>query len=289
MSAMVPPKQQVTVRADLNGYVLHGQAFDGFADRPDLPLVDRVAIARMARSYAHGALSEEQRRLLVRDDARPRRASALLRGFTENALEDEKAYREGLYAQLTARQRRAIAEKHFPVTVGQLARLVGATDRQIRHWTDRGLLPAHRVAGQRRYFTAAAVQAASYVRLDKQQMATLAALVYPSPRSAALLSVVGATLTTLAQRVGGKDVQQDLVEAGICLQHVGTMKISKQLVSERGFGYIAQSDGTEIFFHRSQVHGARHTSHEAGAEPGAARDGSIGSRAGTENVATAMR
>jgi CspA family cold shock protein len=29
----------------------------------------------------------------------------------------------------------------------------------------------------------------------------------------------------------------------------------KRLVSDRGFGFIAQSDGTEIFFHRSQVQG----------------------------------
>lgn len=29
----------------------------------------------------------------------------------------------------------------------------------------------------------------------------------------------------------------------------------KKLVSDRGFGFIAQSDGTEIFFHRSQVGG----------------------------------
>lgn len=260
---MATRKQQVTVRADLRGYVLRGQAVDGFDDRTDLPRVDRVAIARMARSYAP-ALSVEQRQLLARDDARPRRASARLRGFTENALEDEKAYRAGLYAQLSARQRAAIAETDFPVSVGQLARLVGATDRQIRHWTDLELLPAHRVAGQRRYYSAAAVQAASYVRMDKHQMATLATLVRPSSRSATLLSVVGATLTTLAQRVGGEEVQRDLVEAGICLQHVGTMKIKKQLVSERGFRLLAQSDGTEILFHRSQVHGAGVGSHRGG-------------------------
>lgn len=258
---MTTRKQQVTVRADLRGYVLRGEAVDGFDDRPDLPLVDRIAIARMARSYAPGALSDTQRRLLARDDARPRRASALLRGFTENTLEDEKAYRAGLYAGLSARQRTAIAETDFPVSVGQLARLVGATDRQIRHWTDRGLLPAHRVAGQRRYFSAAAVQAASYVRMDKHQMATLATLVRPSSRSATLLSVVGTTLTTLAQRVGGKEVQRDLVEAGICLQHVGTMKIKKQLVIERGFGSIARNDGTEISFHRSHVQGTGFASH----------------------------
>lgn len=29
----------------------------------------------------------------------------------------------------------------------------------------------------------------------------------------------------------------------------------KKLVGDRGFGFIAQEDGTEIFFHRSQVGG----------------------------------
>lgn len=30
----------------------------------------------------------------------------------------------------------------------------------------------------------------------------------------------------------------------------------KKLISDRGFGFIAQEDGSEIFFHRSQVLGA---------------------------------
>ncbi len=30
----------------------------------------------------------------------------------------------------------------------------------------------------------------------------------------------------------------------------------KKLVSDRGFGFISQSDGTEIFFHRSKVVGS---------------------------------
>lgn len=225
---MTARKQQVTVRADLRGYVLRGEAVDGFDDRPELPLVDRVAIARMARSYAPNALTGEQRRLLARDDARPRRASALLRGFTQNTLEDEEAYRVGLYAQLSARQRAAIAETDFPVSVGELARLVGATDRQIRHWTDCGLLPAHRVADQRRYFSAAAAHAAALLHMNRYEVATVAKLVRPSPDTAPLVHALGVALTTLAQRVGGDEVQRDLVEAGVRLQHVGTMKIKKQ-------------------------------------------------------------
>ena len=30
----------------------------------------------------------------------------------------------------------------------------------------------------------------------------------------------------------------------------------KRLVSDRGFGFITQADGTEIFFHRSKVTGS---------------------------------
>lgn len=29
----------------------------------------------------------------------------------------------------------------------------------------------------------------------------------------------------------------------------------KKLIADRGFGFIAQEDGTELFFHRSQVTG----------------------------------
>ncbi len=29
----------------------------------------------------------------------------------------------------------------------------------------------------------------------------------------------------------------------------------KKLIADRGFGFIAQADGTELFFHRSQVGG----------------------------------
>lgn len=38
----------------------------------------------------------------------------------------------------------------------------------------------------------------------------------------------------------------------------------KKLVSDRGFGFIAQDDGKEIFFHRSQVTGDRFDSLKEG-------------------------
>lgn len=38
----------------------------------------------------------------------------------------------------------------------------------------------------------------------------------------------------------------------------------KKLVSDRGFGFIAQDDGKEIFFHRSQVAGDRFDSLKEG-------------------------
>ena len=38
-------------------------------------------------------------------------------------------------------------------------------------------------------------------------------------------------------------------------KHVPTGTI-KKLVSDRGFGFIQQSDGTDLFFHRSSVTGA---------------------------------
>ena len=38
----------------------------------------------------------------------------------------------------------------------------------------------------------------------------------------------------------------------------------KKLVSDRGFGFIAEEDGKEIFFHRSQVTGDRFDSLKEG-------------------------
>jgi len=38
----------------------------------------------------------------------------------------------------------------------------------------------------------------------------------------------------------------------------------KKLVSDRGFGFIAQDDGKEVFFHRSQVTGDRFDSLKEG-------------------------
>ena len=38
----------------------------------------------------------------------------------------------------------------------------------------------------------------------------------------------------------------------------------KKLVNARGFGFIAADDGTEIFFHRSQVTGDRYDSLKEG-------------------------
>ena len=54
----------------------------------------------------------------------------------------------------------------------------------------------------------------------------------------------------------------------------------KKLVNARGFGYIAAEDGTEIFFHRSQVTGDRYDSlkegdkvtFEKGKDPRSSRD-----------------
>lgn len=54
----------------------------------------------------------------------------------------------------------------------------------------------------------------------------------------------------------------------------------KKLVSARGFGFITQEDGTEIFFHRSQVAGDRFDSlregenvtYEKGKDPRSDRD-----------------
>jgi len=108
IASPVPP-----VRADGKGYTYAGESVDGFADRPELPQPLRVRLARLAERYAPERLSPVQRELLAsplakRDAAR--QPSAVLDGFQADAAEAERAWEEGVYAQLSATQKEWVAD-----------------------------------------------------------------------------------------------------------------------------------------------------------------------------------
>ena len=177
------------VRADGEGYTYAGEWLDGFADRPELPLPVRVRLARLGERYAPKKLSTTQRDLLASPMAErdaTRQPSAELDGFEANAQEMERAFEDGVYAELTAEQQAWVADPsshpslaedaRYPLTLGQLHLLTGASERQLRHWSDEGLIPSHRAGAHRRYYSVAVARALLLADTPPQQVATLITL-----------------------------------------------------------------------------------------------------------------
>lgn len=160
------------VRADGEGYTYIGEWVDGFADRPELPMLVRVRLARLGERYAPERLSAAQRDLLASPMAERdvmRQPSADLDGFEANAQEMERAFEDGVYAELTQEQHAWVADPgshpaladdiRYPLTRGQLRLLTRASERQLRHWSDEGLIPSHWVGTRRLYYSSAAARA----------------------------------------------------------------------------------------------------------------------------------
>jgi hypothetical protein len=201
------------VRADGEGYTYAGEWLDGFADRPELPLPVRVRLARLGERYAPKKLSAAQRDLLASPMAErdaTRQPSAELDGFEANAQEMERAFEDGVYAELTSEQQAWVADPsshpavaegvRYPLTLGQLHALTGASERQLRHWSDEDLIPSHRAGAHRRYYSAAVARALLLAETAPQQVATLIALRQggdPARRLWALIGGVGAGLLNL--------------------------------------------------------------------------------------------
>jgi hypothetical protein len=177
------------VRADGAGYTYAGEWLDGFADRPELPLPVRVRLARLGERYAPKKLSPAQRDLLASRMAErdaTRQPSAELDGFEANAQEMEKAFEDGVYAELTSEQQAWVADPsshpslakdvRYPLTLGQLHLLTAASERQLRHWSDEGLIPSHRAGAHRRYYSVAVARALLLADTPPQQVATLITL-----------------------------------------------------------------------------------------------------------------
>jgi hypothetical protein len=177
------------VQAVGEGYTYAGESVDGFADRPELPLDVRVRLARLGERYAPKKLSAVQRELLATPLAErdaTRRPSAEQEGFQEDVQEAARAWEEGVYAELSAEEQDWVsdpgshpslpADARYPLTLGELHMVSGASERQLRHWTDEGLLPAHRSGTHRRYYSAAVARALLLAQTPPQQVAALIAL-----------------------------------------------------------------------------------------------------------------
>jgi DNA-binding transcriptional MerR regulator len=214
------------VRADGRGYTYGGVSVNGFSDRPELAPQARVRLARLAERYAPKKLSSTQRELLATPQAErdaSRRPSAAQEGFQTDEDEAARAWEEGVYAELSAEQQAWVAEpsRHpavpdgtrYPLTLGQLHLLTGASERQLRHWTDEDLIPAHRAGTHRRYYSAAAARALLLAQMTPQQVAALIALRRGGQSGRRLVVLIGSVMASVADSADMSDQERsDILE-----------------------------------------------------------------------------
>lgn len=164
------------------GYWLDGELQPGFADNPDLADWERLAIARWAEGFTSDTLSPEQERFLA--EAPPPSVSPTQAEFAQNQVDLRASYMAALYDSLTDEEREVIHDPssaprrpgvRYPLTVGDLAAITGATERKIRNWTDEGLLPAFREGNDRRFYSAALIRAFVLQRTPTHTKAVVAA------------------------------------------------------------------------------------------------------------------
>ncbi|MGA8365229.1 MAG: MerR family transcriptional regulator [Solirubrobacteraceae bacterium] len=211
MTKTTLPSPVPLVRADGRGYTYAGVSIDGFADRPELGFAVRVRLARLAERYAPKKLTTAQRELLASPQAErdaSRQPSAAQDGFQADEDEAARAWEEGVYAELSAEQQAWVAEPshhpdmpdatRYPLTLGQLHLLTGASERQLRHWTDEDLIPAHRAGTHRRYYSAAAARALMLAQMTTQQVATLIALRRGGDPGRRLVVMIGSVMAGVA-------------------------------------------------------------------------------------------
>jgi hypothetical protein len=199
------------VRADGRGYTYAGESVDGFVDRLELPVEARVRLARLAERYTPKRLSEAQRELLaspLAEQDASRRPSAAQEGFQADDQEAARAWEEGVYAELSPEQQEWVAQpgRHrrladatrYPLTLGQLHLLTGASERQLRHWADSQLIPAHRAGTHRRFYSAAVARALLLAQMPPQQVASLTALRHGGELSRRLAVLIGSVMVSVA-------------------------------------------------------------------------------------------
>jgi hypothetical protein len=200
------PKDRPRLRPGRKGYRLGTQEFDGFPDQPHLEDHERVRIADMGRA-AGLAITQEQRELLDRYSPAP--ASNAQRQTAADKRWVATSVPEGLLSLLTDDQARLVRQPslhtdlegaRYPLTVGQLAQLAGATERQIRHWSDLRLLRSERHDGDRGFWPAAA--AGALVLSDAPQHTKAVAAEVARGDGVRALALVGEALLVWAETLG---------------------------------------------------------------------------------------
>lgn len=147
------------------GFFLDGKLQEGFSDVESLSGADRLLIARWADHFTPGEVSDTQRSLLDASDDQPPVSLAQYE-FAINQQELESGYLQALFESLSDDQRRFVRDpslrlkgSEYPLSVGELSSLTGASERQLRSWADEGLIPAFREGSDRRFYSAALIRA----------------------------------------------------------------------------------------------------------------------------------
>jgi MerR-like DNA binding protein len=176
-------RRRIRLDPERRGYFLEGKLVKDFKDRPKLSNEERTLLARWAERFAPEQLSDAQRVLLATGSDRPT-VSDEQRELLENQQELRSPYLQALFDALTNEERQWVRKpashsklrgKDYPLSVGDMSALTGASDRQIRKWTDDGLLPAFRQGPDRRFYSAALIRAFALARAPHYSKSVAAA------------------------------------------------------------------------------------------------------------------
>ena len=207
---------------DPPGYRLGGEFRAGFPDDPALTPGQRLRIAGWARALTPEDLSDAQRTLL--EGFRPPPSSAHRQAerlahysaspFWSSLMECQQALVED------PSRHPKVKAAGYPLSVTQLAALVGATRDKIHHWHEIGLLPARRSpGGHRQFYAAAAARAFLLAGMDQPDITVLREL---SDRRAGPL-LVGMSAVLHEQAASAAPDERELMKrTAVDLQHLGT-------------------------------------------------------------------
>lgn len=162
------------------GYWLDGELTSGFPDNPELSDRERRAIARWAQGFTPDSFTDQQRKLLA--EAPPLPVSGRQRESSQNNRDLRSRSTIALYDSLTDEERlitrepwHALPDVDYPLSVGEMAAITGATERKIRNWADQGLLPSFREGKDRCFYSAALIRAFVLQRTPTHTKAVVAA------------------------------------------------------------------------------------------------------------------
>ncbi len=74
----------------------------------------------------------------------------------------------------------------------------GASERQLRHWTDEELIPAHRAGTHRRYYSTAVARALLLAEMAPQQVAALIVLRRGGVPGRRLVGLIASVMASVA-------------------------------------------------------------------------------------------